>query len=208
MTFALGTLTPPIHGDITQLHAIILANPRAIEANLGYGAGRLAAGYKIVLLPTLPTPYQFELSGTTLRSGGRLGAPADTPEADTLRKRVHDDILEERSEAGYSALQEAALRNMQVTGPKRLVKILPDTRHDEDARPKDQYPIGGGFLQWNLKEPGIRCIYAARVDGDGITHVAPSAGFPESSFALNTGNFSQDYPKRARLQKYLQTLTV
>ncbi|MEL7091671.1 MAG: hypothetical protein AAFN94_08055 [Pseudomonadota bacterium] len=198
MSFTLGALTAPIGGNITTLNAILLADPRAIESNLGYHPGRLAGGFKILLLRTLPTPAQFEFDGTTLRSGGRVGLPADDAAADAARPRVHDQITAERGADGYAKMQEIILRDMQVTGPKRLVKIMPETRHDDGMAPSAQYPMGGGFAQYKLKAPGMPFLFAASLDGKGV------ASIPGDSLPLNSGNFTADYPNRAKLQSYLQ----
>lgn len=198
MNIVLGQMTSPISGDITQLNAIILADARRTEANLGFHLGRLSGGYKILVLNRRPQASDFEFSGTTLRSGGREGLPADTDEKDKDRMRIHDGIMGARGADGYAAMQQAALQNIQVKGPQRLVKIMPDIRHNTDMSPSQQYPMGGGFLQWTLKKPGLSFFCAAQVAKDGLVSV------PGQTFQLNSGNFANDYPQRAEFQKYLQ----
>jgi len=199
MSWTVGQMTPAVYGNISQLKAVILADYRATEANVGFHAGRLSNGFKLLLLKSPPRPQDFEFQGTTLRSGGRYGLPAATDAEDAKRAAVHDGILKERGAAGYEALQKHVLGTSSFTGPDRLVKILPDTRHDSAMSPADQYPAGGGFLQWDLKKPGLPFLYAALFHGDGSVETV------QGTFQLNTGNFLADYPQRAKLQKYLQT---
>ncbi|MBN9673465.1 hypothetical protein [Roseibium aggregatum] len=200
MSFVLGQMTQPFGGNISQLRAIILADYRATEANLGFHAGRLSNGFKLLLLKSPPRPDDFEFQGTTLRSGGRFGLPAATYAEDAKREAVHDSIMSERGAAGYRALQEHVLGVSSFTGPDRFVKVMPDTRHDGAMSPADQYPMGGGFLQWDLKKPGLPFLYAAnfRPDGTVITE--------KETFQLNSGKFLADYPQRQKLQKFLQTV--
>ena len=199
MAFPVGQMTGPLAGNITTLNAIPLANARGIEANLGYGPGRLSRGYSILLLKQLPQAHQFEFDGTTLRSGGKEGLPAQTSAADAARRRVHDQMKSDYGEETYAMMQAAALRNAGTLGPKRLVKIVPEIRHNDALSPAKQYPMGGGFLQWNLKKPGLSFLAAAFVSGDDVAETS------EGSFSLNSGNFPDDYERRAAFQAYLQS---
>lgn len=199
MSIAIGSMTPPIWGDITQLNALILASSVRTAANLGFHAHRLDAGFKILVLKRLPQTSEFQFGGNTLRSGGRYGMPAASQTADATRGRVHDSIEAERGSSGYADLQKTVLRDMQTTGPKRLVKVIPNTAHDPNMDPDKQYPIGGGFLQWTLLKPGISFFCAAEVGAGGVAKI------PGRVLNLDTGNFRADYPQRAALQTYLQS---
>lgn len=192
-------MTRPLHGNITQLNALILADDRQTERNLGFHPGRLSQGYKIVVLKSLPRPDSFEFDGTTLRSGGKLGLPSANEDVEKLRPRVHQQIEDHRGKDGYLALQKHVLQGITVSGPKRLVKILPELGHDDDMTADRQYPAGGGFLQWNLKRPGLPFLCAAKIAADGTVSI------PGETLRLNSGNFGVDYPQRAKFQKYLQT---
>ena len=199
MSFSVGQMTGLITGDITQLNALILGSAERTAKNVGFHADRLKPGYWILLLMRLPQAHEFEFAGTTLRSAGRVGVPQKTKEQDKTRARVHDQINDERGSAGYAALQQMMLRDMQTNGPKRLVKVIPKVRHnDATMRPYKDYPMGGGFLQWNLKEPGIAFFCAAEVGQGG------QIAIPGQAFSMETGNTSTDYAARARLQQYLQ----
>lgn len=198
MFMVLGQMTPHISGDITQLSAIILADIRKTERNLGFHIGRLTGGYKILVLKKQPQPADFEFSGTTLRSGGRDGLPGKTTQEDKARPRVHDNLMEARGAKDYEGMQRIALQNIQTNGPKRLVKIIPEIRHNDNMSPRNQYPMGGGFLQWTLKKPGMSFLCAADVAKDGTVSI------PGETLHLNSGNFEADYPQRAKFQQYLQ----
>lgn len=185
---------PKLSGDITTLNVIWPGSEPQIEAQLGFHAGRLANGYAIALVCEPLNPADFRFSGTTLRSGGRMGLPAATAAQDKLRPTVNDAILSERGAEGYQDLQEAALRNMQVRGSRRLCKILPTIRHDADMPPNVQYPMGGGGLQWTLTRE-VECLVAARISPDG------TAETPDFTVNLATGG----YDARRRLRVYLET---
>jgi hypothetical protein len=201
-----GSTTPPIWGYITQLNALILASPDRTAANLGFHAQRLDAGFKILVLKRLPQTSQFQFDGTTMRSGGRDGLPAASQKDDAKRGRVHDSIKKERGISGYADLQKAVLRDMKTTGPKRLVKVIPNTAHDQNMGPDKQYPMGGGFLQWTLVWPGIPFFCAAEVGPGDVAKIPARGKIPKRVLNLNTGNFLADYPQRAALQTYLQSV--
>lgn len=198
MSLMLGAMTPAISGNITQLKAIILADFRRTETNIGYHAGRLTQGYKLLLLKRLPEPKDFELHGNTMRSGGKFGLPGSTDAEDAGRGSVHDSILGQRGQDGYRDFQELALDFTAVSGSDRLVKILPTTRHDSAMSPSDQYPMGGGFLQWDLKKPGLPFLFAAEFMSNGNVRTK------DHTFQINSGNFLKDYPEREKLQKFLR----
>lgn len=185
-------------GNITQLKSIAARAPRAVELSLGYGIGRLAAGYGILLLAGSLSPGEFELDGITLRSGGRAGLPADTNEDDLKRERVHDAVLRERGIDGYRALQGMALRAIGATGPERIAKIRPVTAHDDEMKPSLQYPMGGGGLQWKLIVRR-RFLIAATVDAAGIAHTP--------DFSVPIGPHAR-YEDRARLNRYLEQVAA
>jgi hypothetical protein len=69
-------MTGPVPGTITTLQWIKPGVERRTEDALGFNANRLAAGYWILFLKTLPDEKAFEFDGTTMRSGGREGLPA------------------------------------------------------------------------------------------------------------------------------------
>ena len=184
-------------GDVTQFKAIGAKAPAGVETMLGYAAGRLSRGYYICLLVGKLAPGDFEFGGLTLNSGGKAGLPGKTREADALRPRVHNQILQKYGDKGYEHMQSAVLQTITATGPERIVKIIPTTAHDDDAIPADQYPMGGGSLQWRLLKPGKEFFVAAFVDAQAE---AQTPDF-KVSIAANAA-----YDGRARLYKYLETV--
>ncbi len=184
------------HGNVTTLNWIGAREAALIERNLGYHAGRLAQGYWIVLLKTMLTVADFEFDGTTLRSGGKLGLPQGNPSAEAARKRVHDQIIAERGQAGYQALQQHALGTARISGPNRIAKVIPATGHNPAMGNDLQYPMGGGGLQWKIVPPGKPFLVAMHVDGKGIAHI------PGASLDLGP---KAPYENRAKVARYLES---
>lgn len=190
---------PKLAGDVTTLNAIWPGNEAQIEAQLGYHSGRLSKGYSVALVNEPLKPADFQFSGTTMRSGGRYGLPGASAAEDAARPKVHDGILAERGAGGYADLQETVLRNIELRGAKRLAKVLPAIRHDADAPPNQQYPMGGGALQWTLIRE-VDCLIAV--------HVAPDGTATTPDFTVNlrrTGDYESWYQARRRLRSYLET---
>jgi hypothetical protein len=192
MPLVLGQ-TIQLGGDITTNRWVGARSAADIEKSLGFARGRLAAGWAVLVLTQPLTPDDFQFSGLTLRSGGRLGLPADDPVADRARRHVTEEMLATYGASGYASMQQAALRGVAITGPDRLVKVLPETRHDPSLPPSAQYPMGGGGLQWTLKRPcGFRV--AMLVDAGGIARI------PGFTTALGPG---MPYEARARLARHI-----
>jgi hypothetical protein len=171
--------TVSLKGDVTQNRWVGARSARELERSLGFGAGRLAQGWTVLLLKQTLQPGDFKFSGLTLRSGGRYGLPADTSAADQLRPSVHDGVMRERGPAGYAELQRIVLAEVKPTGPSRLVKVLPVTPHSKTMAPDEQYPMGGGGLQWTLIRP-CAFLVAMIVDQNGNATIASTP--PYSTF--------------------------
>jgi hypothetical protein len=189
--------TEQIAGDVTTLNWIGPRPPAVVERALGFQPGRLAAGYVVLLLKEALRPEDFEFAGTTLRSGGRLGAPAATAAADAHRPRVHDRIGMERGIAGYKALQMQVLKSVAIFGPQRIAKVIAVTPHRPDLAPDLQYPPGGGGLQWTLvRKKRFLVALAVRPDGEAVT--------PAFTVSLADGQPGvRLYENRARIAQYL-----
>lgn len=194
MALVVGT-TPQLSGNVTTLVWIAARAPRAVEQSLGYGSGRLAQGYWIALLKERLAPADFEFDGLTLRSGGRAGLPAASNAADAQRQRVHEQVLQERGEAGYQQLQRSALASVQLSGDHRIAKVIPVTPHNPALSPDVQYPPGAGGLQWKILPPGKRFLIALEVSPSGMA-TAPG-------FSVNIGP-GAPYENRARVMQYLR----
>ena len=146
MALTVGT-SVQLSGNVTTLLWIAARAPRAVEQSLGYGAGRLAQGYWIVLLKEMLAPADFEFDGTTMRSGGREGLPRANDAADALRPRVHDRIVQDYGNAGYRNLQMAALRSVTLQGTGRIAKVIPLTPNNPALAPDIQDPKAHGGIQ-------------------------------------------------------------
>jgi len=182
-----------ISGDVTTLQWIIPSDPVQTCAALGYARWRLSQGFAVLLAIEKPSPQAFEFAGTTLRSGGREGKPQMSLEEDRARPSVHQKILDEYGEKGYKNLQIKALNNIELTGSQRLAKVIPVIKHS-NLPPAIQYPMGGGGLQWKIKDKHpIQFLVAVHVtpNGDAVT--------PQFSVNVNNGG----YDARAKLHQYL-----
>ena len=168
-----------LNGSVTQNKWVGARSAGWLEENLGFAPGRLAQGWKVLLLKATLGPDDFELDGTTLRSGGRFGLPANTWEADKERGRVHDDIVRDYGSKGYADLQRYALKSITPKGENRLVKVVPVIPHDDSIPPDRQYPMGGGGLQWKLKKC-FDFLVAMTVDQNGIAVIASDPPFSAS----------------------------
>ncbi|WP_420100671.1 hypothetical protein [Bosea sp. (in: a-proteobacteria)] len=181
-------------GNVTTLNWIGPRPAAAIERNLGYAPGRLAQGYWVILLKQILTADDFEFDGTTLRSGGRIGVPAQSETEDAKRARIHDEVLREYGPAGYRELQMRALASVKLHGQDRIAKVVPVTLHESGLAPAEQYPMGGGGLQWNIKKP---CRFLIAM------HVSPTriATLPGLTVSLTDG--PKDDENRARVSRFL-----
>ena len=182
-----------VSGDVTQNRWVGARSARELERSLGYGAGCLSSGWTVLLLKQTLRPEDFKFSGLTIRSGGRLGLPSNSVEADRIRPHVSDELIEKVGAKGYRELQMQALSTIPARGEGRLVKVIPATPHSETMRPSDQYPMGGGGLQWTLIRP-CRFLVAMTVDENGIARIPSFSAFLGES-AL--------YEDRAVLMRYL-----
>jgi hypothetical protein len=190
----------PISGDISTLNATGARAPALVERSLGFAAGRLAAGYWLLLLKQVPGIDDFIFGGTTLRSGGKLGLPGKSDAEDEARMTVDAQMRADYGPAGYLAHKKDAIgRSGFVYGPNRLMKIIPNTPHDSNLSSHDQYPMGGGSLQWKLVVPRPFFV-AMRVAPDGL------ATTPTMSVQLLHGKPMDLYDNRARLIRYLETV--
>ena len=183
-------------GDVTQNRWVGARSASQLERNLGFAPGRLSHGWTVLLLKQTLTLADFKFSGLTLRSGGRLGLPAETTVADEARKHVHDEMLKEYGTSTYEAMQRNALAVITPTGDGRIVKVIPKIDHSTTMKPSDQYPMGGGGLQWTLTKP-CAFLVAMTVDRNGIATAASTS--PLGGFLGE----SAPYENRAKLAKFL-----
>ena len=129
-----------------------------------------------------------------LAVGRSARPPRRDQAADRARQHVSDVVMNERGIAGYRDLQLRTLASITDTGPDRIVKVIPATRHSNTMAPSDQYPMGGGGLQWTLVRP-CDFLVAMSVDENGIACLANGySGFLGESAS---------YEVRARIARYL-----
>jgi hypothetical protein len=185
--------TVPLGGDVTSLQWIKPGFEVETCRSLGYRIDRLSGGYQIAVLRQMPGPDDFIFSGTTMRSGGRFGLPISDRDSDRQRRHVHDEMVKERGAEAVRQMRRAALSMISLQGTQRLVKMLPEIRHDPLMSPAEQYPMGGGGLQWTLVKP-LDFLIAVQVYPDGTVR---SKGF---TLNLKLGG----YDARARLRRYLE----
>lgn len=180
-------------GDITKNRFVGARCARDVERSLGFGAGRLAQGWAVLVLKDRLTPADFKFSGTTLRSGGRLGLPADTAADDAARPHVADVMRAEYGATHVERMQQLALASVTEKGPDRIVKVVPVQDHDSDAAPSAQYPMGGGGLQWTLTAPKTFLVAMTVSDAEIAT-------IPDFSAFIGP---SAPYDARARIARWL-----
>jgi hypothetical protein len=180
-------------GDVTTNQWVLARSASELEKSLGFSAGRLGNGWTVLVLKQKLQPADFELSGLTLRSGGRLGLPASNPAVDKTRTRVSDEIMFERSSQGYERLQKQVLQSIPEKGDGRIVKVVPAIRHSNTLAPSEQYPMGGGGLQWTLVRD-CEFLVAMTVDRLRIARIP--------GFSTILGEFVP-YEDRAKLARYL-----
>lgn len=185
-----------VNGDVTTLDKIKFGNPQRVCEMIGFAADRLSLGWQILVLKERLSPTMFRFSGNTLRSGGRLGRPLGSVKADVLRPHVHDDMVSTYGAGHVGEMLILAAKKAEIEGPRRIVKLRPNIRHDEDAAPDGQYPMGGGALQWTLTR-ACRFLIALDISRDGIATAADGA-----TYSLYNGT----YEERAAAQRYLQTV--
>ncbi|PZW49159.1 hypothetical protein C8P66_103185 [Humitalea rosea] len=181
-------------GNVTKLQRIGARSGADLEAELGFQPGRLRNGYLFLVLIQPLTAVDFDFAGITLRSGGRLGNPAATKAEDELRRHVSEQMRLEYGIATYIEMKERALGSISATGPNRIIKILPSIRNDPGMSPRDQYPPGGGGLQWTLLNP-CKFLVALEVTATGF---AKAQG---ASWRIGPGS---SYEERHQINAYLE----
>jgi hypothetical protein len=127
-----------VTGYVTQDKFLIGRTLAELESYLGFHKGRLARGATFVKLTRLPTDTEFELAAFSMTAAHRYAAPTGL------------DITK---------LKDLARSAWDLSGPNRLVKVLPGIAHDPTMADDDQYPPGQGVPQWRIKRdrpvPGI-----------------------------------------------------
>jgi hypothetical protein len=160
--------TPRCRGYVTTLISVINRPSDELERRLGYNSGRLAQGWALLLLKQSVTGGEFEFAGYTHLSGGRIG----NPHLGNSRPRVQDDLQTMLADPSGFATRFAQ-NNFVLSGPNRIVKIIPTGTADPALSEPDQYPVGTGIPQWILTREKLFLVAVVvptgrRYSGGGI----------------------------------------
>ncbi|MDQ6436783.1 hypothetical protein RB623_22255 [Mesorhizobium sp. LHD-90] len=132
-------------GYVAQLDGLCGRDTRDLEQVLGYGEGRLAGGYTLLLLADVVGPGEFEFRGMTHFPGGVPVGESRTTDASL--KASLSQVAADRGRFDTMKANEAR-RIFVSTGPKRIAKIMP-------LRPGSDYPAGKGIAQWEIMVPKL-----------------------------------------------------
>jgi hypothetical protein len=130
-------------GFVTRLIFVINKSASYLEDAIGYHRGRLSKGWSLLLLKEKVAPSEIVLAGYSYFSGGRIGHP--------MRGDVRETV--EAQALGFLDLgrvKQSLADSFVLTGPQRIVKVIPATRHDDAMPEPEQYPVGRGIPQWIL----------------------------------------------------------
>ena len=118
-----------VKGYVTQLGFLAGRPLREIESLLGYSPCRLARGASFAAPDRLPNINEFETAGYSQVAAHRHVMPAGLDP---------------------TGLRRMARSAWSLTGPDRLIKVLPETPHDRMLSDDVQYPPGQGIPQWKI----------------------------------------------------------
>jgi len=125
-------------GCFTQDKFIAGRSLKEIETNIGFREGRLSQGGIVLALTQLPMKVQFHVAGYTNVS-------------------LHNFVIGNGLDA--NVLERNAMAQWELTGPNRLVKVLPAIPYEPGLDPDEQYPRARGIPQW-LVLVEMPCIVA------------------------------------------------
>jgi hypothetical protein len=102
-------------------------------------------------------------------------------------------------DAEYLRKKKFFLERAQLKGPERLAKVFPVEGVDKGFSPAVEFPMGGGGLQWTIREDRAKNFLIAL----HVTHeLLAIADWFSVSLALDQP-FLQLYDNRARIARYL-----
>ena len=121
-----------VRGYITQERYLKYKSLEQMERLLGFQRNRLKEGAVVAALDQMPAKNGFELAGYSQVAEHKL--PKDFTSGLEVAK-----------------LKEILTKEIfTLTGEKRLVKVLPITKHKVNMSNDLQYPPGQGIPQWRL----------------------------------------------------------
>jgi hypothetical protein len=112
-----------VSGFVTKEKFIAGRTLLEIEDILGYRRGRFAKGIVVVHPTRLPLASEFDLAAYSMVAEHRYKQP---------------DGLD------IGKMKQNAIASWALLGPERLVKVRPNTPHDQELEPEMQYPPGRG----------------------------------------------------------------
>ena len=129
-------------GYITQAKFVRMQSASELERRLGFRAGRLKDGFKLMFLIDVLVPDDFEFRGYTQMSGGiERGHKAAFAKGPNAEQRLASDGVDLRR------LKEKICREtFAYQGADRLCKVVPHAAPFGDA----DYPAGTGIPQWEI----------------------------------------------------------
>jgi len=145
-------------GNFTLAKYIRGQSGAELERRIGYGPGRLAAGYWLLFALERPTADNFQFGGYTYFSGARIGHPSLGDSRPSVETGLETGL---GGNPSLVAVKKKHVEQVQLFGPDRLAKIIPVAAGQE-------YPVGSGIYQCNVPHP-IRCKVAAFV-GPGAVY--------------------------------------
>ena len=137
-----------VTGCITQEKYIKGRSLTDIERILGFHAGRLNEGMVVAALQQIPAKDQFQLLGYTQVAEHRFNTSA-------LKGLDSDELKETVRQNTFS-----------LYGVNRLIKVMPNIRHQQLMKDDDQYPPGSGVPQWKLTSPVYAIVVAIVKPGE------------------------------------------
>ena len=137
----------PIKGCITQEKYLRGRTLAEIERILGFHTGRLSQGMIVAALTQIPRADQFEFRGYTQVAGHHY-------------QQQYGNITFDITKAKNKIIKEV----FKTHGPDRLVKVLPNIRHNNLMLDDIQYPPGKGVPQWEITKP-LQSVVVAVVHG-------------------------------------------
>jgi hypothetical protein len=111
---------------------------RDLEQKIGYHSGRLKNGFFLAYLTRVPELEEFRLGGYSQTQGHKIAGNSDYDNED---------------------LKRLAREKMLSVGNMNLIKIFPNSMHDNTMHDDLQYPVGAGIPQWNLTKELLMFIY-------------------------------------------------
>ncbi len=187
-------------GCMTRLDNVVGRGPADLERAIGYKLGRLAGGFYVLLLKDALKAGDVEFFGYTHFSGGKVGKPSNDPAVDAGRAPVQARLAADVGTAGVAALAERFTTGLADQGAGRLVKITPMNDEADPANKGDEYPVGAGIPQWNLRTGLAKSFYVAAEVHGSVWSLANGARIDVSHVDYRRANDAQP---AAQVRTYL-----